>query len=98
MAVDYDAKLTDGTTVEQAVDFGFSVGTGAGLVPACWDKALIGLEEGDFFKLVCPADTAYGHYGKPPLIPPDAKLIYTIKIKHVASEMDLTDLCSDGFC
>ena len=63
----------------------FPVRIGAGEVIAGWEEGLVGMREGGTRKLTIPPDLGYGADGYPPVIPPDATLIFEIRL------VDITD-------
>ena len=48
-----------------------------------WDQGIVGMREGGRRKLTIPSDLAYGPAGSPPVIPPDATLVFVVDLKKV---------------
>ena len=59
---------------------------GAGQLIRGWDIGMIGLKAGGVRKLVIPSAEAYGSKGAPPLIPPNATLIYEVELLKILPE------------
>ena len=83
----YHGTLRDGTVFDSSVDRGepstFRVN---GVVP-WFSEGVQQMSVGGKAKLVCPADTAYGDRGSPPLIKPGAALTFEVELLEiVASE------------
>lgn len=56
---------------------------GAGMVIPGWDEGLTYLNAGGKALLTIPYELAYGESGRPPLIPPKAKLIFNVELLSV---------------
>ncbi|KAG2172883.1 hypothetical protein INT43_000233 [Umbelopsis isabellina] len=77
----YIGKLQNGKVFDKNVSgspFTFSLGRGE--VIKGWDIGVAGLQVGGERKLTIPAALAYGKRGSPPVIPPNATLIFTVKL------------------
>ena len=85
VAVHYTGWLTDGTKFDSSLDRGqpitFPLGTGA--VIRGWDEGLKGMRVGGKRKLTIPSALAYGPEGRPPVIPPDATLVFDVELMDV---------------
>jgi protein-disulfide isomerase len=83
--VHYTGTLTDGkvfdTSRTRNTPFEFTVGRGN--VIRGWEEGLIGMKVGGKRKLTLPPDFAYGPNGHPPVIPPDATLIFEIELLEI---------------
>jgi peptidylprolyl isomerase len=58
----------------------FSFTLGQGQVIPGWDKGVPGMKIGGRRELIIPAAEAYGAKGSPPLIPPNAPLVFVIDL------------------
>ncbi len=82
VTVNYTGTLSDGTQFDSSLDHGvpfiFELGTGK-VIPG-WDQGLLGMKVGEKRHLIIPPDLAYGSQGVPPVIPPNATLIFDVEM------------------
>jgi FKBP-type peptidyl-prolyl cis-trans isomerase len=81
--VSYVGKLTDGTEFDSSLRPGrqpFHFTLGQGRVIKGWDQGLVGMRVGERRRLVIPPGLAYGASGHPPVIPPNATLVFDIEL------------------
>lgn len=82
--VHYRGTLVDGTEFDSSYKRGepanFPVG---GVIPG-WTEALQLMKEGSKWELAIPPALAYGERGAPPVIPPNAALVFEVELLKVA--------------
>jgi FKBP-type peptidyl-prolyl cis-trans isomerase FkpA len=80
--VDYTGWLTNGKKFDSSVGTGkpIEVLLGAGQVIKGWDEGIAGMKVGGKRQLRIPPDLAYGAKGYPGTIPPDATLIFDVRL------------------
>jgi len=61
----------------------FSFTLGAGQVIRGWDQGMLGMKIGGQRRLVLPPELGYGSAGSPPVIPPNATLVFDIELLEV---------------
>ncbi|MGB0386404.1 MAG: FKBP-type peptidyl-prolyl cis-trans isomerase [Ardenticatenaceae bacterium] len=85
VSVHYSGWLEDGTLFDSSVprDAPFPFVVGAGDVIAGWDEGLEGMKVGETRQLRIPSALGYGAQGSPPVIPPDATLIFDVQLLQI---------------
>ena len=84
VTVHYTGTLEDGTEFDSSVGgdpFTFTIGTGG--VIAGWDQGVPGMKVGGVRELTIAPELGYGEAGFPPVIPPDATLIFEIEMVEI---------------
>jgi len=85
VSVHYTGYLEDGTmfdsSAERAQPIEFSLGARE-VIPG-WDEGIAGMKVGGKRILVVPPELAYGADGRPPVIPPNATLIFDVELTAV---------------
>ena len=78
VGVDYET----GEEFDSSFDTGepFALQLGAGSVIQGWDQGLEGMKVGGRRQLIIPPDLAYGAEGQPPVIGPNATLVFVIDL------------------
>jgi FKBP-type peptidyl-prolyl cis-trans isomerase len=82
VTVHYTGWLTNGTKFDSSVDHGkpFDFPLGQGRVIQGWDEGVAGMKVGGKRRLIIPATLGYGARGFPPVIPPNAQLIFDVEL------------------
>ena len=85
ITVHYTGWLEDGTKFDSSVDrdrpFTFQIGVGG--VIRGWDEGVATMQVGGTRRLIIPSDLGYGATGSPPVIPPDATLIFDVVLLEI---------------
>jgi FKBP-type peptidyl-prolyl cis-trans isomerase FkpA len=81
--VHYEGHLADGTVFDSSIKRGEPVVFPLGGVIKCWTEGVSHMKVGEKATLTCPADTAYGDQGRPPVIPGGATLIFDVELLDV---------------
>lgn len=82
LKVDYLGTLENGTKFDSSYDRKQPIEfiLGAGQLIRGWEIGLLGMKVGGKRELTIPPELAYGEEGRPPVIPPDATLKFTIEL------------------
>lgn len=78
--VNYRGALTDGTEFDSSYKTNEPAVFPLNHVIPCWTEGVQKMKVGGKSKLTCPADIAYGPAGSPPVIPPNAVLVFEIEL------------------
>ncbi len=80
--VHYTGLLTNGVKFDSSLDRNepYSFQLGAGEVIKGWDEGILKLRVGERATLIIPPSIGYGAKGYPPVIPPDATLIFIVEV------------------
>ena len=84
VVVEYTGKLTNGKQFDSSIGRApFSFTLGAGEVIKGWDLGVAGMRVGGKRKLTIPSSLGYGAQGSPPVIPPNATLVFDVELKGI---------------
>lgn len=82
VSVHYVGTLVNGSKFDSSRDrrepFEFTLGEGE--VIQGWDEGVAGMKVGGMRKLTIPASKGYGARGFPPVIPPNATLVFEVEL------------------
>jgi FKBP-type peptidyl-prolyl cis-trans isomerase FkpA len=80
VTVHYHGTFPDGKVFDSSVDRGQPATFPLNRVIDCWSEAIPRIKVGGKAQLICPSQTAYGANGQPPLIPPNATLLFEVEL------------------
>lgn len=82
VTVHYTGTLENGTKFDSSVDRGqpYEFTIGQGTVIQGWDEGIMTMKVGGKRKLIIPPELGYGAAGRPPMIPPNATLLFEIEL------------------
>lgn len=86
LTVHYTGTLENGTKFDSSRDPGkqpLKLVLGSGQVIKGWEEGLATMKVGGKRKLVVPPNLGYGATGRPPLIPPNATLLFDVELLDV---------------
>ncbi len=85
VTVHYSGYLVDGKKFDSSLDAGqpFSFVLGASRVIKGWDEGLATMKVGGKRRLTIPPELGYGPSGSPPVIPPNAVLVFDVELLSV---------------
>lgn len=81
--VHYRGTLIDGTEFDSSYSRGTPASFTVNGVISGWTEALQLMKEGDKWQLVIPSQLAYAERGAPPVIPPNAVLVFEVELLKV---------------
>ena len=84
--VDYIGKLIDGTEFDNSIKRGEPAVFGVDQVIPGWSEALQLMDVGSKNRIVIPAELAYGEHGAPPVIEPNAVLVFEVELHSIEAE------------
>lgn len=84
--VHYRGTLTDGTEFDSSYKRNAPIDFPLSGVIKCWTEGVGKMKVGGKAKLVCPSDIAYGPTGSPPVIPPNATLVFEVELLDVVKK------------
>ncbi|MBI4346117.1 MAG: FKBP-type peptidyl-prolyl cis-trans isomerase [Elusimicrobia bacterium] len=81
--VHYRGTLTDGTEFDSSVRRGEPATFSLRNVIRCWTFGVPMMKTGEKARFLCPGKTAYGAAGAPPVIGPNAALVFDIELLEI---------------
>ncbi len=86
--VHYRGTLIDGTVFDSSYDRKEPLTLPVGGVIPGWTEALAMMKEGSKWQLFIPSDLAYGEDGAPPVIGPNATLLFEVELLSAAAKLE----------
>ena len=88
VSIHYITELEDGTVIDNSYKRGqpLNIILGAGHVIPGWEEVIPNMSKGEKSRIIVPPALAYGDNGYPPIIPPNAKLIFEIELLSLSSQ------------
>ncbi len=85
VALHYTLRLRNDGLIESSTERGqpIQIQVGAGTVPIGLEQGILGMRLYGQRQIVVPPELAYGAEGKPPLIPPDAELVFDVEVMEI---------------
>lgn len=80
VAVQYQLRLQNGKLVDKSTKHGFKFRLGVGECIPGFDAGVEGMREGGHREVIVPSAMGYGRKGAPPDIPPNATLLFDVKV------------------
>jgi FKBP-type peptidyl-prolyl cis-trans isomerase len=84
--VNYIGKFIDGTEFDNSITRGEPAVLGVDQVIPGWSEALQLMDVGSKYRLVIPAELAYGENGAPPVIEPNSVLVFEVELQSIEPE------------
>jgi FKBP-type peptidyl-prolyl cis-trans isomerase FklB len=96
VVLNFRGSLVDGTEFENTVKNGKTVSFRLGSIPVRgWGEALAQMKPGAKWDLFIPPDLAYGNFGRPPQVGPEATVVYELELVSVQTAPPRAPLTSD---
>lgn len=86
VTVNYRGILENGVEFDSSYKRGEPISFPLGNVIQCWQEGVQQMHIGGKASLACPAATAYGPYGIPGVIPPNAPLKFDVELLGIKSK------------
>ena len=80
--VEYEGYLLDSQVFDSTKDIGAQVFNIQEMIPG-WQEILTKMQEGSRYKVFIPSHLAYGENGAPPMIQPNATLVFIIELNKI---------------
>jgi FKBP-type peptidyl-prolyl cis-trans isomerase FklB len=84
--VNYEGKLLDGQVFDSSFARGQSAEFPVGALVPAWVEALQLMRPGDEWTIFVPPSLGYGASGAPPAIPPNALLIFRMRLERIVDQ------------